>query len=470
MTSPVPIPPRSTLPPAAQAPDAVSWSSEDARAWRAEGVPWWARPRVVSWGLALFLLAGAVFLVAADTAYVCTEAAPCGTDWAGYLVLAFFVVLPYCCLRLPGVALWLLPAVPVLILTGRPDVTTEDLQADLIGEGLMTAGSLLALVAVIVRLRARRRQRALFLKAAQGRTAPLPKGFGRDGRAVRRLWAATALLVVAGGLLAWGALATSASDARDAKATRTVATVLETVDLDEDDGGTVRVRTADGRERTLSSLYPLEHPVGSRVTVLSDEGPPRLAAEGYDAVGQQMGALPFLVTGVLLLAKGLQLHLARRALRRGEQPVLRVFAAGHFTWQRLYAATDTELTGPAVDCTALAYGELLWVVGEPQEEPDEEGAEGVEGEEGVENDDEEDLGEHPAWCGEAVVYGVLAEGAEIAVLQSCLPLLDLVDLRSPGDPVDAAERENALVVAMTVGGSNSREGANLAAAVVGGLL
>ncbi|MFJ2743218.1 hypothetical protein ACIO3O_26575 [Streptomyces sp. NPDC087440] len=465
MISPAPIPPRSTLPPGARPPDAVPWSGEDAKAWRAAGVPRWARPRVVAWGLALVLLVCLILaFVAADSGPGCTDAAPCGTEWVGYAVVAFFATLPYLCLRLPGVAVWMLPVASAPALTGVFDADLPDTPADLIGRWLMVVAPLLALVPVIVRLRARRRQRAVFLKVTQGRTAPLPEGFGRDGRAVHRCWAGAVLLLVAGGLLTWGAVATSASDARDAKATRTVATVLEGVDLDE--GGTVRVRTAAGGEQTLASLYPLDHPVGSRVTVLSGEGPPRLAAERYDAVDQQMYALPFLVTGVLLLAKSLQLHLARRALRRGEQPVLRVFAAGHFAWQRLYAATDTELSGAAVDCAAPAYGEAVWVLGEPQEGPDEEDEEGAEDEE----DEEEDHGEHPAWRGDAVVHGILAEGSEIAVLQSCLPLLSRLNPLPPGHGADAADEENALVVAMTVGGSNSREGANLAAAVIGGLL
>ncbi|MFJ4880418.1 hypothetical protein ACIP93_35125 [Streptomyces sp. NPDC088745] len=463
MTTPAPMPPCSFLPPGARAPDAAPWSSEDAETWRAAGAPRWARPRVVAWGMTLVLLVCLILaLVAADSGPVCTETAPCGTEWVGYAVVAFFVALPYWCLRLPGVAVWMLPVASALALTGVFDADMPDAPADLVGTWLMVAAPLLALVAVVVRLRARRRRRALFLEATQGRTAPLPQGFGRDGRAVRRLCAGALLLAVAGGLLAWGAIVTSASDARDAKATRTVATVLEAVDLDEGDGGTVRVRKAAGGEQTLTSLYPLDHPVGSRVTVLSDEGPPRLAVERYDAVGQQLSALPFLVTGVLLLAKGLQLHLARRALRRGEQPVLRVFAAGHFMWQRLHAVTDRELAGAAVDCAALAYGEVVWVLGEPEEGP------GEEGEEGEENE-EEDHGEHPAWCGEAVVHGVLAEGAEIAVLQSCLPLLSLLNPLPPGDTADTTVGENALVVAMTVGGSDSREGANPAAAVADGL-
>ncbi|MCX5199893.1 hypothetical protein OG897_00200 [Streptomyces sp. NBC_00237] len=347
------LPPRTPLPAGAHPPEAEPWSPEAAEAWRAAALPGWLRPWAVGWGLAVVLLAGLMLLGSADTGPPCTEDDTCGTQWGGYLLMLFVGLLPYWCVRMPRVALFTLPlavldGVVLAVQGGAGYVAT-----DWAGLALFTAGPALALLLVVLRLRARRRQSAVALDASKGRTAPLPKGFGPDARVRRRLGVGVPLVLVGCAFLVWGVVATAVHDARDARATRGTGAVL------------------------------------SRTVV--DDG----AAEPYDAIGQQLAALPFLLPGIALVVRGFQLRSVRRALSTGEQPVVRMLVSGRPTRQRLTAVMDPRSAGAAIGCRAVAYEESLLVVG----------GEGVQ-----------DAG--PVRAGDAVVYGALHEGAGVAVLYS----------------------------------------------------
>ncbi|MFF4955455.1 hypothetical protein [Streptomyces chattanoogensis] len=240
------------LPPAALPEGGVaSWSVADAERWRKARVPAPFAPVAGSW----------VLLVLVAMAYVLTSgfsasrwngggSAPGGTDWPGYPATVLLATLPLWYRYLP------VPTMPAAV------VVAVDAAVSLASPGaddrLARSGYLLALTVsawaftgACLRLRARRRQRALALSAAGRRRLELPDGVPEtdDYRGYRQFYLGLVLCLIAVAIL------------------------------------------TDGLVEDLTA---------------PDRTP-------YDAVGQQVAALLFLVPGTTVYGRG---HVAFRAARR----------------------------------------------------------------------------------------------------------------------------------------------------------
>ncbi|MEU5305760.1 hypothetical protein ACH4YO_14625 [Streptomyces noursei] len=248
------------LPPGALPEGGVaSWSVADAERWRKARVPVVFAPVEGSW----------VLLVLVTVSYVLTGglsilrwsgggSAHGGTHWLGYPAAVLLAALPlwYCYLPVPTVPATVVVAADAAVSLASPDVPDA-------GDRLAASGYFLALVVsawaftgACLRLRARRRQRALALAAAGRRRRELPDGVPEtDGyRGYRQFYLGLVLCLIAGAVL------------------------------------------TDGLVEDLTA---------------PDRAP-------YDAVGQQIAALLFLVPGTVVYGHG---HVAFRAARRlHEQP------------------------------------------------------------------------------------------------------------------------------------------------------
>ncbi|MHC3467435.1 hypothetical protein ACYF6T_01860 [Streptomyces sp. 7R007] len=325
--TPVPIPSASV--PAGAPP----WSGEDAARWqRARSAPW-ARP---SWSVAA-LLVSVVWANVATPDRPCSDAAPCGPDWAGMAELGLVAGLLYWLARLPELALVAAPALAVVVCRaelpgGAPTTVAANLSV------------LLALAfgcaAACERLAARRRQRDAATRAASTRH-PLPAPDPPLRRGTIPIAAGLLLLAVAVFTVAQAVEGIRADQRLAAGAVRTAATVVGRDDV------SVRVRTDDARHLRITASYPEDYRVGSTVTVLENGTRRRLAAEPYDAFGWQLLTLAAGLPGVSLLLTGLTVRRRAAALRRAPVPALRVLAAiGDDGRIRIHAAHDTHARTP----------------------------------------------------------------------------------------------------------------------------
>ncbi|MFB7586393.1 hypothetical protein [Streptomyces sp. NPDC056169] len=320
--------------------DVRAWLSDDAAAWTGARPGSWARP---FWSV-LALLVTVVAAIVTEPAPVCSDVAPCGTDWVGMAQVGLAVGLLYWFARLPELALAAAPVLAVI-------VAWEELSSD----GWVSRAANLAVIAALglgsaaswARLAARRKQRRLVdrVDAAQGRRLEFA---GPVGRGTIPVVAGLLLCAVAVGAIVTGLRAVHGDEQQAARATRTEAEVTGRTDL------SLRVRTDDGRRISVDALFPEDYRLGTRVVVLEDEKWRRLVAEPYDALGWQLLGLAGGLPGLSLLTTGLLARRRGTALRRGPVPALRVLERldeeGR-TW--VYAADDPAGSTPLLVCACV---------------------------------------------------------------------------------------------------------------------
>ncbi|KUL36315.1 hypothetical protein ADL22_24930 [Streptomyces sp. NRRL F-4489] len=251
------------LPPAALPEGGVaSWSVADAERWRAARVPAIFSPAVGSW-LLLVLVTASYVLTSGFSAPRWNGGAsmPGDTDWLGYPATVLLTALPWWYRYLP------VPTVPAAVMVAVE--AARSLASSDTGDRLATSGYCLALAVSAgaftgawLRLRARREQRALALAAAGPRRHELPDGAPEtdDYRGYRQFYLGLGLCLVAGVLLIHG---------------------------------------------LVNSLMAPDH-------------------APYDAVGQQVAALLFLVPGTTVYGRGHVAYRAARRLNEAPQPALLV--------------------------------------------------------------------------------------------------------------------------------------------------
>ncbi|WP_369778382.1 hypothetical protein [Streptomyces sp. R33] len=253
------------------------WTVEAARRWRDARVPLLFAPTVVCWLLVPLVFYG-FSLVGSDDP---ETAASSGTDWVGYHSAILFLALPAWYRYLPAATAVSAPVI-ALDMAGRlygPDHVTDEGRA---GCWLVIAVCAWTFTGAVLRLRARRRQRALFLEAAGDARSPIPEHLP-DGHRHRGRWP-----ILIGGLL------------------------------------------------TLTGAACLAW------ALVADLG--ASAQAPYNAINQQMLSLLLLIPGPPLLGRGLTARRAARRLHDGPQPVLRVGVRGRasgYTWLVADARTTT---------------------------------------------------------------------------------------------------------------------------------
>ncbi|PCG84700.1 hypothetical protein CIB93_17815 [Streptomyces sp. WZ.A104] len=339
---------------------AATWSAADAERWRKARVPAALAPVLGGWLLAALVAVSYVLLFAISSAGAGWHGGSGegdGTDWLRYPGAVLLTALPLWYRYVPVAAVTAALAVAVeaglsLALSGGLDTPA------VAGYTVVLAACALAFTGGCLRLRARRRQRALTLAAAGTRRFPLPKGVPEsDGyRGHQAFLGGLALCLLAAVFLAEGLFG----------------------DL-----------TASG------------------------------AAPAYDAVGQQRIGLVLLVAGTTLYGRG---HLAYRAARRlheEPQPALivgvragepRRLGASQHPWEGVrywvYADARTTSAPPLIAYESLprdtrAMTRLL-------------GSGSVYGA----GNGHHDVDPHHEPF-EAVLYGTLAEGDEVALEYAC---------------------------------------------------
>ncbi|MGW0392922.1 hypothetical protein ACWDYJ_18890 [Streptomyces sp. NPDC003042] len=233
------------------------WEAEDARRWLGARAPAAFAPILGGWVLAPPVLLAVILL-----GWNGPEIPEVGTAWAGYPAAVLLLVLPAWYRFLPVATAVSVPVIALDAALGLYGSEPGD-RAGRAGAWLVLGLCTLALTGVLLRLRARRRQRALFLAAAGAARHPVPKNLprGHHRRGLRLNLTGTALCVAAAAFLFWGL------------------------------------------ERDLEA---------------AGNGAP------YDATGQQVVALLLLAPGTPLLGRGIAAWWAARRLHRGPQPVLRV--------------------------------------------------------------------------------------------------------------------------------------------------
>ncbi|MFE7392680.1 hypothetical protein [Streptomyces sp. NPDC057582] len=382
--SPVPIPSGSV--PA----DIPNWQSVDAAAWRKAGLVPWTRPL---WSV-LALLVPLVVAIGADPEPVCSDAVPCGPDWAGMVQAGLAVGLLYWLARLPELTLVTAPVLAVLVAWEQfPAPGEVSRAANLVVIAVLALGW----AAAWARSAARREQRRLVERAAAGIRHRLPEPVGLLWRGTIPLAAGAMLCVVAAGAICLGLSGVREDERHAAGAERIAAEVISRNDV------SVRVRTDDARRITVDAAFPEDYAVGTTVTVLEDGRWRRLAAEPYDAFGWQLLALAAGLPGISLLTTGVLARRRSAALRRGPVPALRVLGRVDLngrTW--VHAADDASGSTPLFSC-------LLVQVLPDEDQPDE----GEYDEEGWEG---EDAPVFDTRLHEAVMFGAPCEGGELVFL------------------------------------------------------
>ncbi|WP_431949563.1 PH domain-containing protein [Actinacidiphila sp. bgisy167] len=377
------------------------WLSADARRWAAVRPPRWAAPR---WPAAA-LLASVIAAIACAPYERCTASAPCGPMWLDAVgTIAFFVHMVWL-LVLPEAAL---VSAPLLLLS----MADPDMWAGGAAERLADTAVLAALcwgwAAVLARLRVRRTQRALALEAAGGLVMPVPESAAPAvRRGVLRVVAGLVVLVAAGGAAVL-AIADDRADERHAAVARTVGAIVVSDDAED----RLVVRFGDGSRHDVDVAFPEDYDRGAHVPVLVDGEWTRLAAEPYrDHFGLQLLAVAGGGAAVSLLLSGVLTAARAAALRRGAAPALRVFVRGGGGGSAVHPfdGADGE---PVLTYASSAYR------GAPR--------------------------------GEAVLYGLPCEGAELVLLGTTTKGRAVVETTvaparpwSPSHPQDRDRRAHA---------------------------
>ncbi|WP_102925100.1 hypothetical protein [Streptomyces noursei] len=248
------------LPPGALPEGGVaSWSAADAERWRKARVPVVFAPAAGSW--VLLLLVAVSYVLTGGFSILRWSgggSAHGGTHWLGYPAVVLLAALPlwYRYLPVPTVPATVVVAADAAVSLASPDVLDADGRLAASGYFLALVASAWAFTGACLRLRARRKQRALALAAAGRHRHELPDGVPEtdDYRGYRQFYLGLVLCLIAGAIL------------------------------------------TDGLVEDLTA---------------PDRAP-------YDAVGQQIAALLFLVPGTIVYGYG---HVAFRAARRlHEQP------------------------------------------------------------------------------------------------------------------------------------------------------
>ncbi|MEW1679232.1 hypothetical protein AB0O47_39195, partial [Streptomyces noursei] len=153
----------------------VSWSVADAERWLRARVPAVFAPVAGSWVLMVMAAVSCVLTSGfSASSWSGGGATPGGTDWLGYPAMVLLPALPLWYRYLP------VPAVPAAVVVGVDAAVS--LASPAADDRLVGGGYLLALVVsawvlagACLRLRARRKQRALALAAAGRRRVVLPE-------------------------------------------------------------------------------------------------------------------------------------------------------------------------------------------------------------------------------------------------------------------------------------------------------
>ncbi|MGW3131005.1 hypothetical protein [Streptomyces sp. NPDC001123] len=314
-----------------------AWLSADAERWARLRTGSWARPK---WSVPA-LIGTVVWAIAVEPEPPCSAVAPCGPDWEGMIQMGLAL----------GLLFWL-ARLPELVLVAAPVLAAVVAWVELPGAGWVSRVANIAVIAALAfgwaaaraRLAVRREQRRLAERSSGGRHR-LPEPVGPLVRGTVPLVAALILGAAAAGFTTLGLRGIHEDEDHAARAVRVTGRVVGHGDE------SLRLRTADARHITISSVYPEDYGTGSTVTVLEDGTWRRLAAEPYDAFGWQVLTLAAALPGLSLLTAG---ALARRragALRRSPVPVLRVLERSVRdvgTW--VYAADDTSGRTPLLEC------------------------------------------------------------------------------------------------------------------------
>lgn len=306
------------------------WLSADAARWASVRVPVWARPVAP----AAVLLAAVLTAMLMAPARQCTVAAPCRVSWidaAGTMAflphLLWLFVLPEA----------VLVSTPLLLLYMSQPGQWQGGPVAQAADAVVVAALCWSAAAVVVRLRARRRQRSLVRDAAGGLTAavPRPDAARLVRRGMVRYVAGALACAAAGALITSVVLGNRADDQLASTATAQVARVLTYSSYDY----ALTVRLADGTRHRFGVLggYRNMH----TVRVLVHGSWVRLASEPYgDETVRQGVALALAGFGLTLLGSGLFSRSRAAALRRARVPVLRVLTRRHQGRTEIFAADD----------------------------------------------------------------------------------------------------------------------------------
>ncbi|MDG4863422.1 hypothetical protein P8605_35305, partial [Streptomyces sp. T-3] len=200
-----------------------TWSAADAERWRRARVPVVFAPVVGSWGGAVLVVVSYVLTSAFSSSSVAWHGgAAAGTDWLRYPAAVLLAGLPLWYRHLPVLAG---VAGAVVAVDAGFSLTSANSSGVRAGHLLVLAVCAWVFTGSCLRLRARRRQRALFLAAAGRRRFPLPERVpesdGYRGHAL--FYVGLVLCLTAAGLLIAALVEDLAGDGYDAVGQQTAA-------------------------------------------------------------------------------------------------------------------------------------------------------------------------------------------------------------------------------------------------------
>ncbi|MEU9606588.1 hypothetical protein [Streptomyces sp. NPDC048057] len=405
----------------------AAWRSADAARWSAAAPRRWAHPM----GAVLALAVGMVWFVASAPEEACTTAQPCASSWPSLTLSVLALLCPYWVWRQPLLALAGLSTLTAAVL-----IEAGFAPSDLGTGALALLGALgFAMVTMVHRIGAARRQRTLAEAAAGDVRQQLPHGSGDFKRGRLSLVVGVLLLAVSTFAL-WRALdVVSGHEDRAAGATRVSAEVIE-VDADEDDTSTLVVEARDDQRRhTLDTVFPEDYPVGTTVDLVVDGDWVRLVAEPYDIFDWELLLVLSAVPGLAFLVNGVTGHLRARSLNGRALPALRVLVHDGEEDARtyVYAADDRAAERPLLTFHSLYVTEAGH---QPDDGIDQVFEEVVEAQE-----DEQERFDALLACGknpplrEAVLLGAPYSGAEVAFLAPEPTGTEQVDVERSVTPV-----------------------------------
>lgn len=386
----------------------------------------WAHPLFA----ALALAGGAIWAMVSVSETPCSTGQPCGADWLGLAQIGLLLLCLYWIWRQPVPALAGVVVLAAASLTALADPGT----ATGMGESGFVAAAGFAALTLTHRLGARRRQRALSEEAAGPQRHPLPESAGRFARGRVSLIMAGLLFTVSAYAL-WEAHGDiDAYEERADRSTRVSARVVQ-VDIGDEDTSPLVAVSDDNRRYTVETVFPEDYPVGTQVELVVDGDWIRLVSEPYDIFGWELVLLAGSVAGAGFLANGVNGRRRSRVLDRSPLPVLKVLlqeGEDGRTW--VYGADDTEAARPLLSFHSLYASENdPEDLEEPEDTADSSAPDGAD----AEDDhvvaerlrrEEEAIEAILKGCAdesplrEALLYGPLYQGAEVAFLAPEQPL------------------------------------------------